>query len=109
MLRGQLDATLVNLTTALNTRTYTGPWVRVEGFAQVACGWVSVGGATITATVEESFDGTTADRSTSAGAAAANGPAVPTVVTLVGQWCRMKLVGSVADTTTMKANMNAVG
>jgi hypothetical protein len=42
--------------------------------------WFSAGGATITATIDESIDGTNADSSQSLGAAAAAGPASPTPV-----------------------------
>ena len=41
-------------------------------------------------------DGTTADRSTSAGAAGVNGPAVPVNVPVAAPYCRMKVAVSVA-------------
>ncbi len=103
---GSLDSTAAPLN---NPGTYTGPWVSTEGLANASVGWISAGGATITATIEESFDGVTADRSTSAGAAAANGPATPTVVTLVAPWMRMKLVVSVANATTLRAYLRGRG
>lgn len=104
--RDTLDQTFANLTLAAN---YTGPWISRQGFNQVACEWVSTGGATLTVTVEESLDGTTADRSTSAGAAGASGPAVPVQVPVVAPWVRMKIVDSVAGTATLKAVMAATG
>lgn len=106
--RDILDQTFAGLGLAA---VYTGPWIRTDGFSQVAIEWVSTGGATITAAVEESFDGVsaTADRTTAAGAAGANGPAVPTQVPISLPFCRMKLTDSVAAAATLKASMKATG
>lgn len=105
-LLGFLDST----NTPLNTgQSYTGPWIPTKGFSKVACGWVSAGGATITVSVDESFDGTTQDRSTSAGTAGASGPATPTVVQLCAPFVRLRAAVSVANATTLKVNMLAVG
>ena len=49
---GELDRNLANVN---NGSSYTGPWVKVEGFSKVAVEWVSAGGATITPNVDESF------------------------------------------------------
>jgi hypothetical protein len=104
--QGVLDVTTTNLGLAA---TYTGPWVPVEGFSKVAVRWFSTGGATITATVEESIDGSNADFSQSAGAAGAAGPAAPVVVQTAARFVRMKLVDSVAATTALRASLAAVG
>lgn len=106
--RDTLDQTLAALNAGQN---YTGPWIPTSGFSQVACGWVSTGGGTqvVTVTVEESLDGTTADRSTSAGAAGVSGPAVPVQVPVAAPFCRLKVAVSVANTTTLKASMKATG
>jgi hypothetical protein len=104
--RDTIDQTFANLTLAAS---YVGPWLRREGFNQVACEWVSTGGATLTVTVEESLDGVTADRSTSAGAAGAAGPAAPVNVPVAAPWVRMKIVDSVAGTATLRAAMSATG
>jgi len=98
-----------NLANVNNGSSYTGPWVKVEGFSKVAVEWVSAGGATITPNVDESFDGTTQDRTSAGGAAGANGPAVPTIVQLAAPFVRMRLAVTVANTTTFKASMIAVG
>ncbi len=100
--RDVLDHTLAPLNTG---QSYTGPWIPTSGFTQVACEW----GATLTVTVEESLDGTTADRSTSAGAAGPGGPAVPVNVPVAAPFCRMKVAVSVANATTLKASMKATG
>jgi hypothetical protein len=104
--RDTLDQTLAPLNTG---QSYTGPWLPTNGFAQVACEWISVGGATLTVTVEESLDGTTADRSTSAGTAGANGPAAPVNVPVAAPFCRLKVAVSVANATTLRACMKATG
>ena len=105
--RDPLDSTNAPLNIA---QSYTGPWLPTYGFSQVACMWASVGGATVTVTVEESLDGgVTADRSTSAGTAGANGPALPTKVDVVCPFVRMKVAVSVANATTLKAAMHAMG
>lgn len=105
--RDVLDTTNTPLNVGQN---YTGQWIQTSGFAQVACEWVSAGGATVTVTVEESLDGgVTVDRSTTAGTAGANGPAVPVTVPVAAPHCRLKVAVSVANATTLKASMKATG
>ncbi len=105
--RDTLDSTNAPLNSG---QSYVGQWLPTNGFAQVACEWASAGGATLTVTVEESLDGgVTVHRSTSAGAAGANGPAVPVNVPVAAPHCRMKVVVSVANATTLAASMKATG
>jgi hypothetical protein len=103
---GELDRNIANVN---NGSSYTGPWIKVEGFSEVSVEWISAGGATITPSVDESFDGVTQDRTTAAGAAGANGPAVPTVVPVSAPYVRMRLAVTVANTTTFRASLMAVG
>ena len=101
-----LDTTLAPLNSG---QSYTGPWLPTDGFSQVACEWVSAGGATVTVSVDESLDGVTQDRTTSAGAAGASGPATPTLVTVAAPFCRLRVAVTVANATTLKASMKATG
>jgi hypothetical protein len=104
--RDVLDHTLAPLNTG---QSYTGPWIPTSGFSQVACEWVSAGGATLTVSVDESLDGVTQDRTTSAGAAGANGPATPVNVPVAAPYCRLRVAVTVANATTLKASMKATG
>ena len=99
-----LDMSLAAIGLAGN---YTGPWIPTDGIEQVVGHWFSAGGATITATIDESIDGTTADSSQSLGAAGAAGPTTPVVVRVRTPYIRVKFVDSVAAATTFRGCLKA--
>ena len=82
---------------------YLSAWVETTGCTQ-ALGWLAVAGGTTVATVEYGTDGATADAdftpvTISAGA--------NTPFNLLGRYCRVRIVQTVADATKTKLYLQA--
>jgi len=93
--------TLTPVTTALSP--VLSPWFETSGVTQ-ALGWLAVAGGTTVVTVEYGTDGSTADADFTpvTVAAGANAP-----FNLLGRYCRVRIVQTVADATKTKLYLQA--